>query len=119
MNGNDPYFIGAKKTGGAKALKSIDRKRRGIGVQKSRVMTRRQTAKIRDSLETFVGALDVRPGKVSKFLSALTSGEIKAVIRDHILRKAGFKGLGAVNKPQAMKQRAAKKAAIIAMKRLS
>jgi RHS repeat-associated protein len=112
VNGNDPYFIGAKKTGGAKALKSIDRKRRGVGPRKSQVMTRRQTAKIKASLETFVSALDIRPNKVSKFAAALTSADVKAAIRDHIMRKAGFKSLGGVKKPQAM----AKKASAVVVK---
>lgn len=97
VNGNDPYFIGAKSKGGAKALKNIDRKRRNTGITKSQVMTRKQTAKLKDSLETYVALLHVRPGKTSKFSGATSRGDVLAAISAHIRRKAGFGHLNVVS----------------------
>jgi hypothetical protein len=92
VNGNDPYFIGARKRGGAKALKHIDRVRRGMKPSKSQVMTRAQTRRLHSSLETFVGALAgprgrSRPGK---FRLAVNKTEVLQEVTRIMVKRAGF-----------------------------
>ncbi|HEX2266364.1 MAG TPA: RHS repeat-associated core domain-containing protein, partial [Solirubrobacterales bacterium] len=77
VNGNDPSFIGAKKGGGAKALKHIDRVRRKVITKSHQMMTRLQRRQMNKSLETFVLALNSkRNGKGSKFVGAKTSKDV-------------------------------------------
>jgi RHS repeat-associated protein len=89
VNGNDPYFIGAKKTGGAKALKTLDRAWRELPISKGQKMTKVQQRKLFASLETFVTGLHAHrgAGKASKFAGMKSAGEITAEVRQVLVRR--------------------------------
>lgn len=85
-NKNDPFFIGAKKEGGAKALKDLDRVRRGLIAETKEVKD--ELKRLDESLETFVEALHSGrgKGKVSKFAGMTTAKQVTDEIT-RILRK--------------------------------
>jgi RHS repeat-associated protein len=92
VNNNNPFFVGAKTGGGAKALKSIDRQRRGLALKSGQRMTRAQAGQIKDSLETFLSALHNGRGKkaASKFAGAKTLADVKRILRQTMFKRAGF-----------------------------
>jgi hypothetical protein len=90
VHNNEPFFIGAKKRGGAKALKHLDRVRLRIDFKKGQRMTRMQTRRLHASLETFVEGLHAHrgAGKASKFRGLSTSREVADEVRRVIERRA-------------------------------
>ncbi|MGN6373509.1 MAG: SpvB/TcaC N-terminal domain-containing protein [Solirubrobacteraceae bacterium] len=92
VNENEPFFIGAEKDGGAKALKSIDRVRRKVIMKPSQRMTRARRKQLDNSLETFVLGLHQHRGvgRVSKFAKMKTSNEVTAEITRLMRKRARF-----------------------------
>jgi hypothetical protein len=91
-NGNDPSFVGAKTKGGAKALKTIDRAYRGLKIAKGQMMTRLQTRRLHNSLETFVKQLHTGRGgtKPSKFIGLKTKDAVLDKVVETLVKRAGI-----------------------------
>ncbi len=111
VNGGDPHFIGAKTNGGAKALKHIDRERRGTVIKAHQKMTGKQRTKLHSSLETFVRMLHGGrgSGKPSKFSGVADLLGIKGRITSVLVKRAGF---GGIVKPNAFRKKEARRAAL-------
>ncbi|MGN6662929.1 MAG: SpvB/TcaC N-terminal domain-containing protein [Solirubrobacterales bacterium] len=93
VHGNNPSFIGAKKRGGAKSLKSLEHIRRepNLILKPSRRMTRLQRRMGNESLETFVVGLHSRhSGKTSKFAGAKTAKDVTDRLTAVLKKRAGF-----------------------------
>jgi hypothetical protein len=93
VNSGDPHFVGAKKRGGAKALKHIDRERRKTAIGKSQRMTGKQRARLHASVSTFVRHLSGARGRgrPSKFLAAASKADVLNQVVTTLVRRAGYR----------------------------
>jgi RHS repeat-associated protein len=94
-NDGDPHFVGAKKGGGAKALKELESVHRQEPVRKNRKMTAKQRRALHASVERFVGHLGTpgaRGGKPSKFAESTNKTEVLDQITEVLVRRAGPEG---------------------------
>lgn len=89
-NKNDPFFIGAKKEGGAKALKDLDRVRRGLIAETQEVKD--ELRRLDESLEKFVEALHNGrgKGKPSKFAGMTTTKQVTDEITRILHKRLGL-----------------------------
>jgi hypothetical protein len=100
-NNNDPYFVGAKTKGGAKALKTLDRESRGLLVKPGQKLTGAQRAKLNASLETYVEKLHSRGGKKpSKFQGLKDKQAILSKVKETLVKRAGV----ALNQKEAQQK---------------
>ncbi|MGN6253457.1 MAG: toxin TcdB middle/C-terminal domain-containing protein [Solirubrobacterales bacterium] len=93
VNGNQPFSVGAKKGGGARTLKGLERIWRtpNLILKPSQRITRLQRRMLNGSVETFVDALHRhRPGKTSKFAGAKTAKDVTDRITAVMVKRAGF-----------------------------
>lgn len=109
-NGNNPYFVGAKTSGGAKALKTLDRERRKLAVTAGQKLTGDQRTKLNNSLSTFVTALHSGRGgkKASKFAGVKNKTQLLQRVTDVLVKRAGV----------PVQQRAKRQAAVNAVRNM-
>jgi RHS repeat-associated protein len=116
-NNNDPHFVGAKKNGGAKALKTIDREHRNVPVSNSQRITKKQRERLHGSVSTFVENLARNRGaRLSKFLQAKNQAEAIKIFVDTLVHKAGYPATQVV---RSRPRRAAAVAAAVGIKRIA
>ncbi|MGM7439870.1 SpvB/TcaC N-terminal domain-containing protein [Streptomyces tunisiensis] len=87
VNHGNPFFVGALSSGGAKALKTIDRERRNMPIKPHQRMTAAQRRQLHKSVSTFFGHLDSGRGK---FRGLRKKDEVLNMFTAILVHRAGY-----------------------------